>query len=168
MAAPPPRSALANAVGDRWWECCWRIRLPRWILPFGEYVTMQFNPVLFQHLVDTLITLNIMISSPLRAPIHDVLASIHRLLVVPMVLVVGLYCVFRQRRPAVVIATKRPLGTAYGMPSGDSLFSAMVAVLSFAKKPVFATLLFSRSARRGSSAGTTRCRRSSSDGDSAH
>jgi hypothetical protein len=28
------------------------------------------------------------------------------------------------------------------MPSGDSLFSAMVAVLIFPKKPVFATLLF--------------------------
>jgi hypothetical protein len=103
---------------------------------------MQFNPVLLQTLIDVLITLNIMISPPLHNLIHDVFASIHRIFVVPMVMIVGLYCIFRQKRPAVVIATQRPLGTAYGMPSGDSLFSAMIALLAFPKNPIFATLLF--------------------------
>jgi hypothetical protein len=103
---------------------------------------MHFNPMLLQVMVDTLITLNIMISSPLRDVIHDRLASLHRILVVPMVMIVGLYCIFRQRRPGLVIATKRPLGTAYGMPSGDSLFSAMIAVAAFPTTPIFATLVF--------------------------
>jgi hypothetical protein len=47
----------------------------------------------------TFVPLNIMISSPLREVTHDSLAAIHRIFIVPMVMIVRLRDNFRQRRP---------------------------------------------------------------------
>jgi hypothetical protein len=44
-----------------------------------------------------------------------------------MLTVIGLYTLFRMRRPGVVVRgeERRPLGTYYGMPSGDAMMAAI-------------------------------------------
>jgi membrane-associated phospholipid phosphatase len=136
MKFPAP-SQLTNAFGPRWFECCWRIYTPRWLLPFGELVTDLLNPILVNEILELFIVANFLVPSPHQ---RDV-AALHRVALVPMVTFVGLYLVFRRRRPGVVAATGRTLGTAYGMPSGDSILAAVAAAAIFPSSRAFALLV---------------------------
>jgi hypothetical protein len=132
---------LSNAIGSRWYNCCWRIYLPKWLLPFGEVVCHLYPPLVLTDLTEVLISLNILIASPIQAQVQAVLFEIFHLILIPMVTIVGLYSLFRGKRPGLVTATGQSLGTPYGMPSGDSLMCAIAAAAIFRSHRAFAIVL---------------------------
>jgi hypothetical protein len=140
---------LKNAIGSRWYHCCWRLYVPKWLLPFGEVVSRLFAPLLLLDLAQVLIALNILIDSTIQADIHAILIEVYHLILVPMATIIGLWQIFHQIRPGVVIASGLSLGTPYGMPSGDSLMCAMLSTILIRDHPGFAiTLVLSVGAAR--------------------
>ena len=75
--------------------------------------------------------------------------KLHNLFVVPLCTILGLYMIFKQRRPCGIpkskddtdVANMRTIGCAYGMPSGDSLTSACFAAAFYPYSPFLATSL---------------------------
>ena len=130
-------SELCDAIGDRWYHCCWLIRLPAWVIALGETVGIYFNPVLLSEVCENLLLLNWILAHEYEQPFFRLLSSLHNLVVVPMVTIVGLYMMFKQRRPGMYKDTQLPHGSLYGMPSGDAMFSSMVGTKIFAIDPLF-------------------------------
>jgi hypothetical protein len=104
-------------------------------------VTAYFHPVIMADLLHLCVVLNTLIPSPHQQQIHSTLSEMSHLMVIPMCTIVGLYLVFRQKRPGLITATQRSLGTPYGMPSGDALFSALFATVLFPNHSIVAIVL---------------------------
>jgi membrane-associated phospholipid phosphatase len=132
---------LEDAIGPEWWNCCWLMRAPKWLVAVGESASVHFNPLIMNDLLFTLALVNCAIDWPWKEALREVLAICHNQMVVEMVALVGLYVVFGQRRPGKNPTTGLALGTPYGMPSGDAMLSGIIAAGIFDKRPVFASLL---------------------------
>jgi membrane-associated phospholipid phosphatase len=137
----PKKDELVDAIDSRWWNCCWLIRLPTWPVFLGHCVGVVFDVDIILHVFDVLLTLNWLLAPPCQVALHDLIATLHNLTLWPMVAIVGLYLIFKQRRPGMRPVTKRPHGCFYGMPSGDAMFATIVASLIFPRNRYFAILL---------------------------
>ena len=138
---PHSDSVICDAIGDRWYHCCWLIRLPQWAVALGETVGVYFSPVLLTEACQHLFIVNAILAANYEQRLFQLLSSLHNLIVVPMVTIVGLYLLFKQRRPGVYRDTKLPHGSLYGMPSGDAMFSAMLGARLAASAPLFGALI---------------------------
>lgn len=105
----------------------WIRRLPHPLVVLGEFFGEIFDPVLILILIESLIITLHYLDIENKYIIKQKLVRIHHLCVMPMCGVVGLYMIFKQRRPTYDIYTERQIGSVYGMPSGDSMFCAILA-----------------------------------------
>ena len=136
-----PKSRYRDVLGTNIFNCCWMIRLPAWAVRIGKVIGNYFDVVKFLLTVQiVIITLNFS-DFTYKDELIAMLESFHHLCIVPMCTIVGLYMIFKQRRPCYDTKTQCQIGTLYGMPSGDALFSAFVGCY-IAQKNVLLGVLF--------------------------
>jgi len=124
-----------DTIGPRWWHCCWMTRVPTWVISISGAVAVWFRPIVFTVLCEWLFVVNHFLESRHSAAIADLLKAIHNLITVPMVTIVGLYALFKQRRPGVYARAGEPHGSLYGMPSGGAIFSGLIGASLFPRAP---------------------------------
>jgi membrane-associated phospholipid phosphatase len=112
-----------------------------WAVFLGHCVGVVFDVDRITHTLDIVLTLNWLFASPYQIALHDFAATLHNVILWPMVAVVGLYLIFKQRRPGMRHATGQPHGSFYGMPSGDAMFAASVVGFIFPKHRWLAALV---------------------------
>jgi membrane-associated phospholipid phosphatase len=147
----PSTQNLENALGDEWYRCCWLLRIPGWLTAIGSAIAVYFEPVLMSGALEAAIVLNLVLQPERWSELDVFLCRLHNLLIVPTDLLIGLYLVFRQPRPGRIRTSDgyRPFGSIYGMPSGDSLFGALIGTTVFPRNPIFGVIvLFSVAASR--------------------
>lgn len=136
----PYRDAIPNA---KWYNCSLIVRAPKYLICLGEAIKFFFNPILMSLFLETLFIVLYFCDFKHSEEIHSYLCELHHLILPPMVQIVGLYGIFRQRRPTrkYVNGVYYNLGTIYGMPSGDAFYAGVICHLLFKKAPIFSILL---------------------------
>ena len=137
-----------NILGNKWYSRCWRSKASNLSIHCAETVGIFINIIfvgLFLEMIQ--IALYFMDFDDIE-DLQIIFEKIHNLLVVPLCTILGLYMVFKQRRPCGVPTSKedtiesmKTIGSAYGMPSGDSLTSACFATAFFPYSPIFSLIL---------------------------
>lgn len=124
-------------LGNKWYNKCWRIYLPKHFFYFGETVG-KFFPLLIMGLYSEIFYLFLYLSNfSEKNELLNIFRVLHRLLVVPLSTILGLYLVFKQRRPCGIPGSdNKTFGPLYGMPSGDSLASCCLATAFFRFSPI--------------------------------
>lgn len=92
-----------------------------------------FNPVMWAMSTEILIVIFSLIANSSKIenkelfliPTLNTLKDFHHLYLPSLTTIVGLYAIFKQRRP------EPKIGTIYGMPSGDSLFGGIISSVSY-------------------------------------
>lgn len=136
----PYQDAIPNA---KWHNCSLIVRSPKYLVCLGEAVKFFFNPILMSLFLECLFVILHFTEFKNSDKIHSILCELHHFILPPMVLIVGLYGIFRQRRPTrkYVNGIYYNLGTIYGMPSGDAFYSGVICCLLFKKAQFFSILL---------------------------
>jgi membrane-associated phospholipid phosphatase len=143
MSHQVDKSELENALGPEWYRCCWYIYTPEWLTAIGIAFATYFDPMLLTSLLESAIFINFAVHPLGFDQLDSFLSRLHNLLIIPMCGICGLYLTFKQSRPGRIKTSDgyRPMGSIYGMPSGDAMFASMVASSLFFDYPVFAVLL---------------------------
>lgn len=137
---PPYQDAIPNA---KWHNCSLIVRSPKYLVCLGEAIKFFFNPILMSLFLECLFIILYFGKFKHSEELHSCLCELHHFILPPMVLIVGLYGIFRQRRPTrkYINGVYYNLGTIYGMPSGDAFYSGVICYLLFKKAPIFSILL---------------------------
>ena len=107
-------------------------------------VKLYFNPIIISLALELAFVALHFIDIENKHAIVQALCQFHHFIVPAMVTLVGLYAVFKQRRPGMRLVNGKyvPFGTYYGMPSGDVLMAATLGCLAFENEHrVFGVLL---------------------------
>lgn len=123
-----------NVVNERYKDilgtdipnCSWLKRLPYPCVVVGQVIGELFNPVSILIAIEIFIVALHYLDIKNNDIIKQRFIEVHHLCVMPMCGVVGLYMIFKQRRPTYDVQAKRQIGTLYGMPSGDSMLGAIL------------------------------------------
>jgi len=133
---------FCDVLGKRWYNRCWRSKSSHLLYYIAESTGAFFNLVPIGVFSEVLIVISYFVEIENSQLLERVLHHIHRLLLVPLCTILGLYLTFRQKRPCGIPNTDKAIGSAYGMPSGDSLASAAFATSLFPYCPILAIALF--------------------------
>ena len=138
-----------DILGHKWYNRCWRSYSPEIFIHSAEVVGIFFN-ILFSGLFIEMIQIALyFMEFEDIDELQMIFEKIHNLLVVPLCTILGLYMIFKQRRPCGIPREKgdkdiehmKTIGPIYGMPSGDSLTSACFAAAFFPYSPLLSTAL---------------------------
>lgn len=123
----------------KWYNCCWLARAPKYVSSYGFTVRLFFNPILMSLLIENIFVILHFSDFKHKEEMRDVLVDLHHLILLPMVILIGLYTIFKQKRPGqkLVNGKYKMIGTLYGMPSGDSMYGAIICYLLYPKSPLF-------------------------------
>jgi membrane-associated phospholipid phosphatase len=134
-------SVAHRADNPRWYDRCWLVDGPRPLTVLAQALRFVFDPILVVLSCEILLVLFHFTEFTNKPQIQSHLATAHHFLLPSMVTVVGLFVIFKQRRPGLQRrpdGTLAPLGTFYGMPSGDAFMFATVASALWASGRKFA------------------------------
>lgn len=130
-----------DILGHKWYNRCWRQYVPDYIVhcaeAVGGFINIVFMGLYLEMIQIALYFMDFEDIDELRL----IFEKIHNLLVVPLCTILGLYMIFKQRRPCGIPNTDKTIGGAYGMPSGDSLTAACFAVAFFPFNPIASIIL---------------------------
>jgi membrane-associated phospholipid phosphatase len=118
-----------------WYRRCWRVDAPLFLISLANTIKFFCNPIILSLGCEALLVFLYHMSLPNKSEMQLQLMEMHHFVLPPMVTVVGLYVLFRQRRPGLTVTENGPVsfGTYYGMPSGDSMFFGIVGGLLWSK-----------------------------------
>ena len=123
------------ALSDRWYEKCWLKYMPPFIVNLGHAVALVFDPLHILFMVQFTILILHFTNFEKNDELLKIFKTMHQISTIPMVGIVGLYLLFKQSRPCICSSTGKRVGSEYGMPSGDSLFSAVIGCFIFKANP---------------------------------
>lgn len=138
-----------DILGHKWYNRCWRSYSPDILIHCAEVVGIFIN-ILYLGLFTEVIQIALyFMSFDNIDELQIIFEKIHNLFVVPLCTILGLYMIFKQRRPCGMpankddtnIETMKTIGSIYGMPSGDSLTSGCFAVALYSYSPIMACVL---------------------------
>lgn len=115
-----------SCSAPKWHNCCWRIRVPSFLIWLGLTVKLYFNPIIISLCLEFSFVVLHFSDISNKELIVEKLCHLHHFIIPPMVTLVGFYAIFKQRRPSVHLVGGKyvAFGTCYGMPSGDVLMAA--------------------------------------------
>lgn len=122
------KSHIQHNLGESWHNRCWYKDAPRYVVDLGSTFGRFFNVLNIGDLTTCLIMLILHTNVKGKEQFLEGLFFLHRLMLVPLCTIVGLYLIFKQRRPCYNCNTQCCLGCVYGMPSGDSLAAGACGV----------------------------------------
>lgn len=100
------------------------IRMPVWAVELGKTIGVFYNPMNVTLGIEMFFVFLFFYPDE---SVKEFLRKVHTMMILPLCTVVGFYCIFKQSRPCRIKKTKKLIGTAYGMPSGDAMFGAIIA-----------------------------------------
>ncbi|EAY19090.1 PAP2 superfamily protein [Trichomonas vaginalis G3] len=130
-----------DVLGHAWYNRCWRQYVPDFIIHCAEGVGGFIN-IIFIGLYCELIQIALYFMDFEEIDeLRYIFEKVHNLLVVPLCTILGLYMLFKQKRPCGIPGTDKTIGPSYGMPSGDALTAACFAVAYFKFNPYISIFL---------------------------
>lgn len=126
-----------------WYNRSLAVHAPQYLICLGEAIKYFFNPTLISLFLEFMFIILYIKNFEHQEYIYSYLCEFHHLILPPMVHIVGLYGLFRQRRPSkkYVNGVWYNVGTIYGMPSGDAFFAGIISFLLMKKSPFFSLFL---------------------------
>jgi membrane-associated phospholipid phosphatase len=123
----------------RWYNRCWRVGAPPALVGLANTIKLFFNPIILSLGCELLSFFFYHSNFSKKTEIQLQLMKMHHFVIPPMVTLVGLYVLFKRRRPGLVVTddTSTSLGSFYGMPSGDvMLFTIIGAAVGEHGRPI--------------------------------
>lgn len=138
------KTVIDAREGAKWYNCCWLAHIPQWVACYGFAVRRLFDPMLLIAALELGFALLLIAGAEHADEAREAMARLHNIVLGPMVTVVGLYAVFKQRRPGMRLVDGKyvRIGTVYGMPSGDSMLAAVLCCVMFGRAPRTAVFLW--------------------------
>ena len=130
-----------HVLGENIFNCSWFIILPKPLVLLGQTIGEYFDVVKLLNAIELGILLLQFSHFQYRDVLLDGLYKYHHLSIIPMTTIVGFYLIFKQRRPTYDVKNKCPIGTYYGMPSGDVLYATLTACFIWQKLPILSVLV---------------------------
>ena len=130
-----------HILGEDIFNCSWLIVLPKPLVLLGKTIGEYFDVV--KLLISTQLGILFFQFSHFqyKEVILNGLIKFHHLSIIPMATIVGFYLIFKQRRPTYDLKNKCCIGTFYGMPSGDVIYSTITACFIWPKYPILSCIL---------------------------
>jgi len=132
---------FCNTINNKWHSRCWMGSMPNYLLDFGITIGCFFDVVRILFTIEFFIVFLHFSGFKHTSLLISKMNDFHHLIIIPMCAIVGVYLVFKQKRPCFSIKDNQQIGTLYGMPSGDALFSSLVACCSWKTNNIFSVLL---------------------------